>query len=337
MTSRASRRRQWPRGRRLVRPALVAERQAGRPGDGARAWARRSGGRGGAVRADGGPALRRSRRTPAASGRSADRRRGAGTAGSASRPSTPWRMTGTASRRSQRTVRAFDDDVLRGQALSRQLGPVPHISLHVSSDGGNTWAAAALCAQGILAVRSGRRGRPEHRRRLCRLPRRLQRCIHALGRPRQDPGRLRSRPTATSRNDKPALATSDDGRDVYVSWNGPTGGDPWRPWAARPGGDLDTAEARRLSSATSSLTPTFCMTGRSSSPRATSPSSGPGGAPEGVVKHHVFVSRDGGATWDDRVLDTVNVGEACIAEGCSPDFYIGHDAISPTAGAISNT
>jgi hypothetical protein len=28
-------------------------------------------------------------------------------------------------------------------------------------------------------------------------------------------------------NDKPVIAVSDDGRDVYVSFNGPTGGDPW--------------------------------------------------------------------------------------------------------------
>ena len=27
-------------------------------------------------------------------------------------------------------------------------------------------------------------------------------------------------------------------------------------------------------------------------------------------------------------MDTVDVGEPCIAEGCGPDFYIGHDAIS---------
>ena len=28
-------------------------------------------------------------------------------------------------------------------------------------------------------------------------------------------------------NDKPVLAVSDDGRDVYVSFNGPTAGDLW--------------------------------------------------------------------------------------------------------------
>jgi hypothetical protein len=46
------------------------------------------------------------------------------------------------------------------------------------------------------------------------------------------------------------------------------------------------------------------------------------------VHHHVFVSRDTGGTWEDHVVDTVKVGEPCIAEGCGPDFYIGHDAIS---------
>jgi hypothetical protein len=28
-------------------------------------------------------------------------------------------------------------------------------------------------------------------------------------------------------NDKPIIAVSDDGLDVYVTFNGPTGGDPW--------------------------------------------------------------------------------------------------------------
>ena len=46
-----------------------------------------------------------------------------------------------------------------------------------------------------------------------------------------DHGKTWSDPVPTygkvSWNDKPVLATSDDGRDVYVSWNGPKGGDPW--------------------------------------------------------------------------------------------------------------
>ena len=32
---------------------------------------------------------------------------------------------------------------------------------------------------------------------------------------------------SVSWNDKPVIAVSDDGRDVYTTFNGPTGGDPW--------------------------------------------------------------------------------------------------------------
>ena len=46
-----------------------------------------------------------------------------------------------------------------------------------------------------------------------------------------DHGKTWSDPVPTygkvSWNDKPVLAVSDDGRDVYASWNGPKGGDPW--------------------------------------------------------------------------------------------------------------
>jgi hypothetical protein len=46
-----------------------------------------------------------------------------------------------------------------------------------------------------------------------------------------DHGRSWTAPVETygkvSWNDKPVMATSDDGQDVYVSWNGPKGGDPW--------------------------------------------------------------------------------------------------------------
>jgi hypothetical protein len=55
---------------------------------------------------------------------------------------------------------------------------------------------------------------------------------------------------------------------------------------------------------------------------------GPGGAAEGPVRHHAFVSRDGGATWEQQVLATVELGEACVAEGCYADFYAAHDAVS---------
>ena len=54
----------------------------------------------------------------------------------------------------------------------------------------------------------------------------------------------------------------------------------------------------------------------------------PGGAAEGMIKHHVFISRDQGATWQNIVLDSVKPGPPCDTEGCSPDFHSGHNAVS---------
>jgi hypothetical protein len=208
--------------------------------------------------------------------------------------------------------------------------PVPHLSLHVSPDGGKTWApqrplcackgswqydpqievvpdtgavyAAYLIGFNVVFVRS------------------------------TDHGATWSAPVPTWGNvswgDKPALATSDDGRDVYISWNGPTGGDPWvaqshdfgRTWTQTRlvdssryffAFDADVLDDGTVVFVESSIAYT-----------------GPGGAPEGVVDHHVFVSRDAGATWENHLIDTVEVGEPCVADGCSPDFYIGHGAIS---------
>ena len=54
----------------------------------------------------------------------------------------------------------------------------------------------------------------------------------------------------------------------------------------------------------------------------------PEGAPAGQVVHHAFVSNDRGVSWTNVVLDRVAVGEACVADGCSSDFYIGHSAVA---------
>jgi len=48
---------------------------------------------------------------------------------------------------------------------------------------------------------------------------------------------------------------------------------------------------------------------------------------EGEVWHHAVISRDRGATWEDNVVAKVPVGEACVAAGCKPDFYIGQTSV----------
>src|SRR5262249_6510967 len=47
----------------------------------------------------------------------------------------------------------------------------------------------------------------------------------------------------------------------------------------------------------------------------------------GNVEHHLIVSRDGGRTWQNRVVARVPVGEPCVAARCSPDFYTGQTSV----------
>ena len=82
-------------------------------------------------------------------------------------------------------------------------------------------------------------------------------------------------------NDKPVLAMSDNGRHVYVSWNGPTGGDPgWRsPMTAEPRGPSRSSWTAVVTSSPSMRTSPrmgpFC------SLKAASPIQRPEGPPRG--------------------------------------------------------
>ena len=151
----------------------------------------------------------------------------------------------------------------------------------------------------------------------------------------KDHGVTWSDPVATygkvSWNDKEVVATSDDGRDVYVSLNGPTGGDPYvmqshdfgRTWSQRKLVD----SKRYFFAFDADVLPDGTVIFSESSISY----SGPAASPEGIVQHHAFISRNDGATWENRIVDAVDIGEACTADGCSPDFYIGHSAVTADA------
>jgi hypothetical protein len=147
-----------------------------------------------------------------------------------------------------------------------------------------------------------------------------------------DHGKTWSAPVRTYGNvswtDKPALAMSDDGRDVYISFNGPTGGDPFvaqshdfgKTWTQTKlvdskryyfAFDADVLHDGTILFAESSID-----------------YSGPATSPVGVVKHVAFISHDRGKHWSQVVVDTVDVGEPCTSAGCGPDFYIGHEGMS---------
>jgi hypothetical protein len=209
--------------------------------------------------------------------------------------------------------------------------PDPWIALEVSSDGGVTWSdSRPLCAC---------KGHSQHDPIIEVVPRTS--AVYAVYMNEDqvvfirsiDHGQHWSAPVPTygkvKGTDKPAMAMSDGGRDVYVSWNGPTDGDPWiaqshdfgATWTQRKvvdssryfyAFDADVAPDGTVYFAESSLN--YVPVG--------------GNTPVGNVEHHVFISRNHGATWEDHRVAVVKVGVACISDGCRDDFYVGHSALS---------
>ncbi|MGH3927944.1 MAG: exo-alpha-sialidase, partial [Pseudonocardiaceae bacterium] len=147
-----------------------------------------------------------------------------------------------------------------------------------------------------------------------------------------DHGQTWSAPVPTygkvSWTDKPVLAMSDDGQHVYVSWNGPNAGDPWVAQSHNAGATWTQTKlvngTRYFFAYDADVLPNGTVVFSESSILY----GGQGSSPEGVVQHHAFVSTTQGASWQNVVVDTVEIGEPCVAAGCSSDFYLGHSAVS---------
>jgi hypothetical protein len=139
-------------------------------------------------------------------------------------------------------------------------------------------------------------------------------------------------------NDKPVLAVSDNGVDVYSTFNGPTGGDPWLAQSHNGGTSwtqtklVDSGryyfafDADVAADGTVYLAQTAIQYGGGGNK---------GTIPTGQIEEHVFISRDRGATWENRLIAAPAPGLGCVAAGCPPDFYLGHIALSADAsGAL---
>jgi hypothetical protein len=132
-------------------------------------------------------------------------------------------------------------------------------------------------------------------------------------------------------NDKPTLAVSDNGSDVYISFNGPTGGDPWMAQSHNGGATWTQTKlvdsGRYYFDFDSDVAPDGTVYFAQ-----TAIQYGGGGnkgtTPTGTIEQHVFISRDRGATWENRVISSTLPGTVCVADGCPPDFYLGHIALS---------
>ncbi|HEX5015923.1 MAG TPA: sialidase family protein [Candidatus Limnocylindrales bacterium] len=132
-------------------------------------------------------------------------------------------------------------------------------------------------------------------------------------------------------NDKPVVAMSDNGQHVFISFNGPTGGDPYVAQSHNGGAtwtqtklvdsnryyfafDADVAPNGTVYFAETSI-----LYGGGGNKGTT---------PSGQIDEHVFISRNNGTSWEDHVVASIFPGPACDADGCPPDFYLGHIALS---------
>jgi hypothetical protein len=145
-----------------------------------------------------------------------------------------------------------------------------------------------------------------------------------------DHGRTWSAPVQVYGNvswtDKPEIATSATGQDIYISWNGPQGGDLYvgqshdfgATWTQQKLTDTKryyyAYDARVLADGTVVFS------------ESSLDYSGLKNV-EGEVWHHAIVSRDGGTTWENVVVARVPIGEQCVADGCKPDFYLGQTSV----------
>jgi hypothetical protein len=135
-------------------------------------------------------------------------------------------------------------------------------------------------------------------------------------------------------NDKPVIAVSDNGQDVYLSFNGPTGGDPWVARSTDAGATWSQVKlvdsGRYYFAFDADVAPDGTVYFSESSLQY-----GGGGnkgtVPTGTIDEHLFISKDRGATWTNKVVASTQPGLSCTAEGCTPDFYLGHDAVTADA------
>ena len=211
--------------------------------------------------------------------------------------------------------------------------PDPALILHVSGDGGRTW-------------------RPERYLCACRHVRHqadpLIEVVPETGdvyavwlndhdvefSASSDHGRTWSDPIRASGavgwSDKPSLATSADGHDVYVSYSGPTGRDPYVASSHDAGLTWSRTKAvdgsRRFYAYGGGVTPDGRVVIASLSLTFSST-----GEPRGIMQVNLLASDDAGQTWSNSVVDALELGSPCTLDGCASFFYDSGPALASDA------
>jgi len=209
--------------------------------------------------------------------------------------------------------------------------PLPYHVLRVSSDGGATWGPDRF-----LCACRGANGQFDPEIEV--VPNTgavyaawLNNGFNTVFSKSTDHGQTWTAPVTVYGNvawtDKPVLAMSDNGNDVYIAFNGPTGGDPWIAQSHDAGAtwtQTKIVDSKRYIYAFDgdvlpNGTVVFSMT---------SLLYGGGGALTGDDQVFVYRSQNGGASWSTIPVATVQIGPVCTSAGCPADYYPGHSAIS---------
>ncbi len=128
-------------------------------------------------------------------------------------------------------------------------------------------------------------------------------------------------------SDKPWLATSADGQDVFVAFNGPQNGDGYVAVSHDAGAtwtQVKVSEGVRYYFAGGGYA---APDGTVTFSQASLTYTAPGGAAEGPVLIHAITSTDGGVSWTDTVVDSLELGVPCSSAGCYADYYDGAAAL----------
>jgi hypothetical protein len=135
--------------------------------------------------------------------------------------------------------------------------------------------------------------------------------------------------------DKPFITSSASGKDVYVSWNGPTGGDLWMGVSHDYGATwtqtrVDQSKRYYYAYDAKTLPDGTVIFSESSFDYLCQGSGSFNCVTQGKIWHHVVISRNNGATWTDQVVAKVPIGEDCFSNGCG-EFYTGQTSIASDA------
>src|SRR5262245_10100929 len=131
--------------------------------------------------------------------------------------------------------------------------------------------------------------------------------------------------------DKPNLALSDDGKDVYIQFNGPTDGDNYIATSHDGGESWSTERLTNGPRYYFDYGGAVLPDGRVVFSQISFSYTGPHHAAEGTQQIHVFVSPNEGVTWNEILVDELELGSPCTSRSCYADFYDSGPALAEDA------